>query len=133
VSSRPPRDNLPQSNQAAESLNSSDEEALEQFCAEIEIDEISFDFWCDHHHNLDLIVEVSVTPDELRQDYQTTVSVTRTFKRTTSSGIQGWREKLEKDIIIPAGVTNGHEIAFSGLGDSHDDRHGDLRIIIRIA
>lgn len=130
ANSRPPHSKLPE--QVAESLDPSDEQALDQFCAAFEVETISFEKWCDHHDELDLVYYLCASLDEVRDGCEKLIRLSRTVKETTADGVINRREKIECSVKVPAGVQHGNVLIQQGLGDIHDKAVGDLRVIIQV-
>lgn len=130
MSSRPPRQNLPQ--KVAESLDPTDFDVLERFCSDIEIEEISFEKWCDHHEQLDLIFHLHLSEVEARDGCEKQITFTRTIRELDNLKMRPLRKKIQKSIKVPANSVHGQEIILEGQGDSQGQIVGNLRVIINI-
>ena len=130
MSSRPPRQNLPQ--EVAESLDPPDHEILEQFCADIEIEDISFEQWRSLHQDLDLIYTLYLTAAEVSQGCEKIITYSRSIKTSNDHQQRPVREKTETSIRIEPNAKHGQVIVVKGQGDVADKAVGDLRVIIQV-
>lgn len=130
MSSRPPRQNLPK--EVAESFDPPDHDILEQFCAGIEIDDISFEKWRDLHQDLDLIYTLYLNEDEISQGCEKIITYTRSIKTSSEQQQRPVKVKVEKSIKIEPNAKHGQVIVVEGQGDVVGEAVGDLRVLIHI-
>lgn len=130
MSSRPPRH--PEDQDAAESPDLDDFEALDQFCSEVDIEEISFEMWRDKHSSLDLIYHLSLTADEMRDGCEKAIIFSRTFRESADINDRPRRMKTEFTVQVPPKSHHGLELVVKGQGDASTQVVGDLRVIIQL-
>ncbi|SME89715.1 DnaJ C-terminal domain-containing protein [Pseudobacteriovorax antillogorgiicola] len=110
-----------------------DFDALDEFCAGIELEDIEFDKWCDHHNSLDLEISLKVDPQEARHGCIKEVELSRAVTETVGDEAVSKREKIKHQIEIKPGTPNGHRITLDGYGDKEHGQCGHLHVTIRYA
>ena len=119
----------PKSTDAAPSNSADDLEALDQFCKDINLDDMEFDHWCATNYCLDLVVPVHLTKDQLPDSGRWEVRFTRTIRWTRDDGTVAERqEKVTITAIIPENCCHGHCLEFDQHGDQFDDQKGKLKL-----
>lgn len=127
----PDQQNKTQTSDSAEESPISDHKALDQFCKNIGLDEVSLEAWCHHHTSLDLTYTMTVKRDELAKSQTKEIKMSRTV---TCQGPQGKlvkREKVKHEIMLSPQSEDLQKIVIRGGGDIEMDAAGDLVIVIR--
>lgn len=101
-----------------------DLDALDDFCDQVEFEDISFEKWKDTHNNLDLQVWISLTEEMLRTGGQQTIS----FVRTTVSACGKFKkkEKINRQIQWQNNRQSLMKLTFKNEGDQAGELKGDL-------
>jgi hypothetical protein len=112
------------------SIESADEDALEAFCSQIEVEEFNFESWRDLHDSLDIIIPFYISCELAQTGCTREVEFSRNVSR---NGHEIQREKASVSVIIPPGIDEGWSKMLPGLGDAQDENRGDLKVIIRFS
>mgnify|MGYP003683824121 FL=1 len=116
----------------AEQLDSDDIDALEDFCSGVDLDEIEFSQWCDHHNSLDLEFTLSVEANRAALGCTLSFEMSRSIKENQGDKLVCRREKVQHQIEIEPGTLDGHKKTLKGCGDCELGRNGNLHVTIRI-
>ena len=126
MNGKPPRKNsLSVPSYAPEDgLSEGDLDALDDFCNQVELDDISFETWKHAHSNLDLLISVPMDPSLLKNGGQHTVN----FVRTILSSCRKYKkkEKVERQISWQKTNEKVLKLRFKNEGDQTGSQKGDL-------
>ncbi len=117
---------------ASEPSAQDDIDLLEQFCREMEHEEIEFESWAKTHSTLDLTLHVVINPESAKNGINCEIRWCRTITQADASSSKITRVKLRENINLPGPINDGQILVLKGLGDEKDHRCGDLKVIIRI-
>lgn len=137
MSSRPPRkkgvgddDGIVSESQSPESL---DFDFLDEFCSGVELEELSFTTWCEHHRCLDLQLTLHISLHEAKNGCAKQLEYSRTTRVERNGQIEVSREKHKVSVLVPPNTTDQQTIRIEGLGDCDQNGQGDLQVIIRVS
>ena len=111
-------------NAKKESTEASDFDYMDQFCADVPLDEISFSDWKVVHSCLDLVVAVKITCEESK----TGICKRITWTRTSTKNGKKSKSKVVREVDIPPQTENRAEITLNGLGDTNESETGNVTI-----
>ena len=109
---------------------SMDHKAADEFCSSVTTDDISFETWCRHHSELDLIFPLFVSKDDLESCTKVTVRLSRTIKFLSGATMTTKREKFECEVALQPLHLQTPCLMFEGLGDRDGQRFGNLKIML---
>lgn len=117
----------------ADSLHCSEQDDLDAFCSSVQIDEIRFEKWQEHHSKLDLCYPLIIRRSQIHETFRTVIRMTRTIKDidAQSSRVES-REKFEHSLELPPEELKPQKIRVKGLGDRCGKNVGDLLIVLEI-
>ena len=101
-----------------------DLDALDDFCNQVEFDDISFEIWKNTHNNLDLLISVHVHLKILQQGGQQTISFVRTI--SSACGKYKKKEKIDRQINWRKTAEKLLKLRYENEGDQAGDQKGDL-------
>ncbi|NRA44081.1 MAG: hypothetical protein HRU09_03885 [Oligoflexales bacterium] len=101
-----------------------DLEALENFCNQVELDDISFETWKQTHSNLDLLISVPMRLALLQKGGKQTISFVRTI--LSICGRYKKKEKIDRQISWPKTSESLVKLRFKNEGDQAGKQKGDL-------
>lgn len=109
-------------------LLESDLEALDDFCSEVQLDEIDFEQFKEVSKCLDLYTEVYVSRESMLEGGRKEVSLSR---RVRQGGVKNWKPQRFKVLVCWAKFTqDGSSLTYKDLGDWDNDRKGNLKVTI---
>lgn len=111
-------------------LSTDDLEALEDFCENLEFDDIPMDNWVKCNQDLDITFHLTLSNQQFAQGLVKTI----TFSRCVSSkkgSEKSSKEKVSHEIKIKPGSKPGMMIKIPGLGDCAGNKVGVLCIILQ--
>lgn len=117
----------------ADQLSREDTDAMDEFCAGIDLDEIEYDQWCDHHRCLDLVFTLSIDPSRAASGCIELIEMSRSLIKSENGEKVLRREKFQVKVEIPSGTKCGHLMRLRNYGDFSEGHKGDLLVTIRIA
>lgn len=108
-----------------------DLEYLEDFCRDLQVDEVSFEVWTHAHNSLDLSIPLTIDRSDIRAGgKEIGIQWTRSIQERPGGPTK--REKTSKAIVVPAEAKDGDIVVLKGMGDQVGEDCGDLKIIIRV-
>ena len=116
----------------ADNHSADDIDAIEEFCLDVELDEIEYDTWCDHHTSLDLVYTLCIKSQCAAEGCTRIIQISRSVSKLVDDWVVCRREKFQQVVEIPAGAKDGLQIKISGCGDFNASHKGDLLVTIRI-
>lgn len=109
-----------------------DVELLEQFCREVDHEEIEFQSWSHINSTLDLVLHIVIDVESAKNGTKCEIRWCKTINQTDANGTKITRVKLRENIYLPGPIKDGQILVLKGLGDEKDLQSGDLKVIIRI-
>ncbi|MFK7825538.1 MAG: hypothetical protein AB8G05_15415 [Oligoflexales bacterium] len=101
-----------------------DIDALDEFCSQVEFEDISFEIWKNTHSNLNLIISIPLHLNHLQKGGKHTINFVRTISSTC--GKYKKKEKIHRQITWSKTVEKLLELTFENEGDQAGDQKGDL-------
>jgi hypothetical protein len=98
-----------------------DLEALDDFCSSIELEDISFDAFCESNNCLHVRIRVLVSEQEFTGGGKRKVDFTRTVKVSTPKGVKVTKEKVSYEVTWKNGTCVGDVICVEKIGDKDQD------------
>jgi DnaJ-class molecular chaperone len=115
-----------------EGLSGEDLDALNDFCSSFELEDISFDAFCEVNASLDVCLHLRLTAKECEDGGSRQIEYTRTVKVSTPSGVRVTREKVIVEVTWNEGACHGDVICVDDQGDKdHTDQTGNLVVTIK--
>ena len=118
------------SDSTALDLQSDDIVALESFCENLEISEITLSEWEHGFESLDITVPIWVTLNDASHGCERIVSYSRSVRVVLDDPTV--REPMQVRVEIPPGTVHQTKISVPGNGDVRGGQQGDLIVIIHI-
>lgn len=117
-------------NQIKSELSDIDLIALEEFCNDIELEDISFEQWAHISNNLDLLVTYKISKEELNSGGSKTISFTRKITKNSSNPLDNKKVKVTRKISWPPSRETKINLTFMGEGDQNDHQRGNLIVTL---
>lgn len=111
-------------------LENGDWDALDEFCNDFEIEEISLETWKQAHRDLDIRYPLPLTAAELNTGCTKLISYAQSIRSSKAKIERPEKNVIEISVIVPAGSHHEQILKHVGLGDGLDGSFGDLLIII---
>jgi hypothetical protein len=106
-----------------------DEEALDLFCSQIPLEDMTFQDWKFSARTLDMSIPLFLSTEDLAHGGEQMVYFSRTHKK----GLKIQREKVTILVKWPPKSKVGDEVLFPNLGDKSGSRQGNLKFILNQA
>jgi hypothetical protein len=115
-------------------LSRSDMEALDEFCSNVEIEEISFTKWQDFHNDLNLLIPYFLRQEEALAGCEKQISWVRSVvsdpKKKKETLI---KQKVTHKFTFPPNTRDGYTIIVPDQGDQSGESVGIARIVVKIS
>lgn len=120
---------------ASYELAADDLAALEAFCAAVPLEEVGFQRWSASHHQLDLLLSLSLTPEEWAQGGEKTLEFARSVVELGPGQkiLARYKEKLSLRVPWPPCSPPDFEFSAPGLGDVRGPDVGSVRVRLKVA
>ncbi len=109
-----------------------DAEALVEFCADLDFEDISLKKWKNANRSLDLIIPVFISSAQAQEGGQKDIVFSRIVKESPTSTVKK-KEKIKFLLQWLPKVQNSFEVKVPGLGDVSGRRKGLVTFVIEIS